>query len=73
MSNYNEEYKQLLTLYVKTVESAKGINLPSNQKWLYSVESLAVKLFYHVGSVYYLCEGTKIGKMAGLNIDYIIL
>ena len=53
-----QEYQELLELYIQIGEAVKGEKLPAEKAWLYDTEQLAVKLLSHVLSLFYLYHGT---------------
>ncbi|MBN1547188.1 MAG: hypothetical protein JW902_11060 [Syntrophaceae bacterium] len=54
------EYTKLITVFYATVDSKRGTKLPASDKWLFDAETLAVKLYYHLASVFHLSFGTGV-------------
>jgi hypothetical protein len=70
-TKYELEYLQLLDLCFRLVESIKGQEVTEDTVWLTETQPTATKLFYHLGSIYYLSKGTTLPDLAGVKIGYI--
>jgi len=70
-SKYELEYLQLLDLYVRLVESIKGEKVTEDMIWLTETQPTSAKLFFHLGSIYYLSKGTSLPDLAEVKIGYI--
>jgi hypothetical protein len=68
---HKTEYLQLLELYARVVESMRGVKLTEESSWLAETQPLAVKLFYHLGSMYFLTKGTSLPPLTGVKIRYV--
>lgn len=64
-----EEYIQLLNLYARVTDSMQGEEVSAD--WLVDVEPLSAKLFQHLGTLFYLAEGTKLPDVLGKPFQYI--
>lgn len=60
------EYRHVMDLYVRVIESMAGVRITRKNEWLIDCENLAIKLFYHVGTLNYLARGTKLPKLGGV-------
>lgn len=65
-----QEYQELLELYIQIGEAVKGEKLPAEKAWLYDTEQLAVKLLSHVLSLFYLYHGTNLDRVTPLRIAF---
>lgn len=69
--NREGEYLQLMDLYVRVVESMAGVPSVGDNAWIKDAENLSIKLFYHLGSLFYLTKGTKLPRLGGVEVEYI--
>lgn len=65
-----QEYQELIQLYIRTCEAVKGETLPAERAWLYNTEQLAAKLLSHVLSLFYLYHGTNLDRVTPLRIAF---
>lgn len=65
------QYRNLMELHVSVVEALKGKPVPPDARWLADMQPLAGKLFCHVGTAYYLKNGTSLPDLCGLKIGYV--
>lgn len=68
---YNNEYIELLDLFARVVESVKGEKVPPGMGWITETQPLSVKLFFHLGSIFYLSKGTSLTNLSGAQIGYV--
>jgi len=66
-----EEYIELLDLFAQTVESIRGQKIPEGYEWMNETQGCAIKLFHHLGSLYYLSNGTSLPPLMNHEISYI--
>lgn len=67
VSSQEVEYRHVMDLYVRVIESMAGVRITRKNDWLIDCENLAIKLFYHVGTLYDLAKGTKLPKLGGVT------
>ena len=67
LSKHNE-YSKLLELCSQVVESTAGEKVSPDSSWLADVHPFAAKLFFHLGSLFYLRGGTLLPPLAGKDI-----
>ncbi|MRS05021.1 hypothetical protein EG832_17675, partial [bacterium] len=68
--NIEQEYQELIQLYIQIGEAVKGEALPAEDAWLYDTEQLAAKLLSHVLSLFYLYHGTNLERVTPLRIAF---
>lgn len=57
---YEEEFETLLELMVRLVESTDGKEIPPDEEWHEYSNAFAVKLVHHLGTAYYIANGTNL-------------
>lgn len=54
------EYQKLINVFYSIVDSKAGNNLTEDEIWLMDTETLALKLYYHLSSLFLLSLGTPV-------------
>ncbi len=60
-----------MSILVGCTEAMCGKNFPAELAWQVDAENLASKLFFHLGTVYQLQEGTTLPKIEGIIPQYV--
>lgn len=61
----------MLDIFARCTKALKGKTFSHDRAWLVDAEILALKLFFHIGSVFKLQEGTALPKIAKVNPNYV--
>jgi hypothetical protein len=61
----------MLDIFARCTEALKGKTFPNDRVWLIDAENLALKLFFHIGSVFKLQEGTALPEIANVTPNYV--
>jgi hypothetical protein len=61
----------MLDIFARCTESLKGKTFPNGRAWQIDAENLALKLFFHLGSVFMLQDGTTLPKIANVTPNYV--
>lgn len=70
---YNEEYVQLLDLFIDLVQSQAGNKIVPGEEWLNDAQTLSIKLFRHLVSMHVISTGSTIersGKPIVFFVDH---
>ncbi|TAJ10585.1 MAG: hypothetical protein EPO61_01890 [Nitrospirae bacterium] len=70
MSDKIADYKALLDLYMRAVQTMAGKQPSVEETWMVEAEHLAQKLFMHLASLLYLRSGTRIDEFTGQRIHF---
>ena len=71
MIDKRRDYLALLELYVLMVDCLKGKEVSEHLIWKTDTQPIASKLFFHLGSLFYLWQGTSLPALAGNKIGYV--
>lgn len=66
-----EEFLVLMDLYVRMAESLNGKRVDSDEAWRTNMQPLAAKLFFHLGTLFYVHQGTSLPPLAATRVGYI--
>lgn len=61
----DDEYRTLLELFVRLVESQAGKRIPPGEAWMNDAQTLAIKLFRHLSSMQSLALGATLDQGGG--------
>lgn len=61
----------MLEIFLRCTEALKDKTFPNGLAWQVDAENLALKLFFHLGSVFKLQEGTTLPKIANVIPNYV--
>ena len=71
MTDHRQEYFQMLNILAGCIEAMRGKTFRAELAWQVDAESLASKLFFHLGTVHKLQEGTMLPEIAGIMPQYV--
>lgn len=69
----DQEYLKLMKLFYAVGDHKRGETVTEQDRYLFEVEALTAKLFYHIGTVRYLWLGTQVtlpGDQPRLYVDH---
>jgi len=67
----DDEYLFLMSVFFRMVDSKKGQPIADDDLWFRDIQSLAAKLFDHIGTIRYLQNGTRFTIFDGRERSYI--
>ena len=71
MTDRRQEYFQMLNILAGCTDAMRGKTFPAELAWQVDAENLASKLFFHLGTVHKLQEGTMLPEIAGIIPQYV--
>lgn len=71
MTYRRNEYLEMMDIFIRCGESLRGKPVSADMSWQADTQPIAMKLFFHLGSLYALQSGTKLPDMAGAPINYV--
>jgi hypothetical protein len=71
MDDRRKDYLPMLEVLVACTQALAGKDIPEGKGWIADIQPLSTKLFFHLGTLYHLQEGTLLPGMYGIDFSYI--
>ena len=71
MDKRRKEYLEMLEIFGQCVQSLEGKRVTAADAWQADIQPLAIKLFFHLGTLFHLQEGTSLPEIMRVTPKYV--